>query len=261
MDAFAAAAEALKERAMPVEDRIAKWLRRWMADWEEDLEGRPDDIKTTAGGYQADMRFKETQQYLRPLFARLKNRSLDPSLLAGLMMIVERCKERNYLAAYEIYMGVSIGNAAWPIGVTQVGLHERSAREKIRLGASSAVAHIMNDEATRKFIQALKRVMTFCQRRYPTDPSRCVDFDGFSNAGRGAVGGGGDKAALLEAMAKGEALALAPAPARVDQATGAVKIPQQWDAKIRGALQEVARSDREEQQAEEEQQRAERAGA
>jgi hypothetical protein len=52
----------------------------------------------------------------------------------------------------------------------------------------------MNDEATRKFIQALKRVMTFCQRRYPTDPSRCVDFDGFSNAGRGAVGGGGDKA-------------------------------------------------------------------
>jgi hypothetical protein len=27
-------------------------------------------------GYQADMRFKETQQYLRPLFARLKNRSL-----------------------------------------------------------------------------------------------------------------------------------------------------------------------------------------
>lgn len=52
----------------------------------------------------------------------------------------------------------------------------------------------MNDEATRKFIQAMKRLMTFCQRRYPTDPSRCVDFDGFSNAGRGAVGGGGDKA-------------------------------------------------------------------
>lgn len=52
----------------------------------------------------------------------------------------------------------------------------------------------MNDEATRKFIQALKRLMTFCQRRYPTEPSRCVDFDGFSNAGRGAVGGGGDKA-------------------------------------------------------------------
>ncbi len=62
-------------------------------------------------------------------------------------------------------------------------------------------------------------------------------------------------------MARGETLALAAAPTRVDAATGAVKIPQQWDAKIRGALQEVARSDREEQAAEEEQQRAGLAGA
>ncbi len=48
------------------------------------------------------MRFKETQQYLKPLYARLRNRSLDPTLLAGLVMIVEHCKERNYLAAYEV---------------------------------------------------------------------------------------------------------------------------------------------------------------
>lgn len=51
----------------------------------------------------------------------------------------------------------------------------------------------MNDEATRKYIQALKRLMTFCQRRYPTDPSRSVDFDGASNEARGAYGGGSDK--------------------------------------------------------------------
>lgn len=38
--------------------------------------------------------------------------------------------------------------------------------------AAPLQAHIMNDEATRKFIQAIKRLMTFCQRRYPTDPSR-----------------------------------------------------------------------------------------
>ena len=77
----------------------------------------------------------------------------------------------------------------------------------------------MNDEATRKFIQALKRLMTFCQRRYPTDPSRCVDFDGFSNAGRGAVGGGGDKAVsatrprLCCAYAMWRCLCLASVPA------------------------------------------------
>ena len=43
--------------------------------------------------------------------------------------------------------------APCPALLPQVGLHERSAREKIRLGASNSVAHVMNDEATRKFIQ------------------------------------------------------------------------------------------------------------
>jgi hypothetical protein len=77
--------------------------------------------------------------------------------------------------------------------VTQVGLHERSAREKISFKSSQSQAHIMNDEATRKFIQALKRLMTFCQRRYPTDPSRSVDFDAYTDQGRGASGAGSDK--------------------------------------------------------------------
>lgn len=52
----------------------------------------------------------------------------------------------------------------------------------------------MNDEATRKYLQAVKRLLTFLQRAYPTDPSRSVDFDGFRDAGLGAKGAGSDKA-------------------------------------------------------------------
>lgn len=40
----------------------------------------------------------------------------------------------------------------------QVGIHERSAREKIH---ASQVAHVLNDESARKWIQGLKRLMTF----------------------------------------------------------------------------------------------------
>jgi pre-mRNA-splicing factor 18 len=153
----------------------------------------------------------------------------------------------------QIYMGISIGNSPWPIGVTQVGLHERAAREKISFKSNMSVAHIMNDEATRKFIQALKRLMTFCQRRYPTDPSRSVDFDGYTNEGLGASGAGSDKIALLEAMAKGETVAPAPAPTVMDRA-GGVKIPDRWDKIIKGALKEVENSDAKEEQEEQEQQ-------
>ena len=63
-------------------------------------------------------------------------------------------QQREYLRANDAYLRLSIGNAPWPIGVTMVGIHERSAREKI---FSNSVAHVLNDEVSRKYIQSLKR--------------------------------------------------------------------------------------------------------
>lgn len=39
-----------KEEAMCVEDRITKYLKQWMSDWEEDLERRPDEVKESGSG-------------------------------------------------------------------------------------------------------------------------------------------------------------------------------------------------------------------
>lgn len=61
---------------------------------------------------------------------------------------------REYIKANDAYLRLSIGNAPWPIGVTMVGIHERSGREKI---FSNNVAHVLNDEVSRKYIQSLKR--------------------------------------------------------------------------------------------------------
>jgi len=52
-----------------------------------------------------------------------------------------------------------------------------------------------------QFLQAIKRLLTFAQRVYPTDPSRCIDFDGFRNPSRGAAGGGSDKLVRLATSA------------------------------------------------------------
>ena len=68
--------------------------------------------------------------------------------------IVHYVQNRSYQQANDAYLRMSIGNAAWPIGVTSVGLHERSADQKI---AQDVVAHVMNDEVSRKWIQAIKR--------------------------------------------------------------------------------------------------------
>ena len=64
-------------------------------------------------------------------------------------------------------MGFANDISAWPIGVTMVGIHERSAREKLH--ESDKTAHIMSDETTRKYLQSIKRCLSFAQTRWPPD--------------------------------------------------------------------------------------------
>lgn len=54
------------------------------------------------------------------------------------------------MQANDAYLQMAIGNAPWPIGVTMVGIHARTGREKI---FSKHVAHVLNDETQRKYIQ------------------------------------------------------------------------------------------------------------
>eukprot|EP00884_Botryococcus_braunii_P016793 jgi/Botrbrau1/3798/Bobra.0183s0030.1 len=174
------------------------------------------------------MVFKQTKEYFKPLFRQLKQRRVVKEMVAGVAIMVQSIKDRNYLAAYDMYMRLAVGNAPWPIGVTSVGIHERSAREKISHVMNAA--HIMNDEATRKYLQALKRLLTYMQSAYPTDPSRCVDFDGFRQVRS-------DKQALLEAESKGESwqrLGL-PAPPNVLESDGSVKVPPKWENILRAS--------------------------
>jgi len=104
--------------------------------------------------------------------------ALPPDVRQALLEVVKCCMRRDYLAAVDNYIKLAIGNSPWPIGVTMVGIHERSAREKIY---TNSVAHIMNDETTRKYLQSVKRLITFCQRKYPTEPSMSVEFNSLAN--------------------------------------------------------------------------------
>lgn len=92
-----------------------------------------------------------------------------------------------------------------------VGIHERSAREKI---SATSTAHVMHDEQTRKYLQAVKRLITFAQRRYPSTPSLSLEYDaneakaalmlsGPQGAGEGGAAAQAQPVLLLEASAHG----------------------------------------------------------
>ncbi|XP_071393786.1 pre-mRNA-splicing factor 18 isoform X5 [Centroberyx affinis] len=101
-------------------------------------------------------------------------RSLPADIKESITDIIKFMLEREYVKANDAYLQMAIGNAPWPIGVTMVGIHARTGREKI---FSKHVAHVLNDETQRKYIQGLKRLMTICQKHFSTDPSKCVEYN------------------------------------------------------------------------------------
>lgn len=191
------------------EDKILVFFKRLLNEWHQELNEMPELERRTAKGKQMVATFKQCARYMNPLFKFCRKRVLPDDIKQALLLVVECCMQRDYRTAVDHYIKMAIGNAPWPIGVTMVGIHERSAREKIY---TNSVAHIMNDETTRKYLQSVKRLVTFCQRKYPTVPSKSIEFNSLANgsdlqsllANEGYSGGG--------SQASEERLQLMPAP-------------------------------------------------
>lgn len=132
--------------------------------WGQQLNSATGAEKTAVKHKMTRATFTQTQVYLKPLVRKLKKKNLPDDICESLCEITKHLLERNYIMASDAYLQMAIGNAPWPIGVTMVGIHARTGREKI---FSKNVAHVMNDETQRKYIQALKRLMTKCQEYFP----------------------------------------------------------------------------------------------
>lgn len=151
---------------------IHSFFKNLLHQWEDDLANRPDAIKRTAAGKNETKTLKQCKDYIRPLFKLCKNRTLEESIMGSILKIVNFCKEGEFVKANDAYMDVAIGRAAWPIGVTMVGIHQRTGRERIN---AEKVAHVMNSELQRKYLTSVKRLITFCQKKRPdVDPSKKV---------------------------------------------------------------------------------------
>jgi pre-mRNA-splicing factor 18 len=152
--------------------RIFRYFKGLLKNWQEDLVHRSEEEKRSVSGRNETKTLKQCKDYIRPLFKLCKNRRLEESLVRNLTIIVECCREGEFVKAHDAYLDVAIGRAAWPIGVTMVGIHARTGRAKIE---SQNVAHVMNSELQRKYLTSVKRLMTYDQKkRTDVDPSKKV---------------------------------------------------------------------------------------
>jgi hypothetical protein len=148
--------------------QLASYFTMVLREWEVTLARRDPDVKISYQGKAAYGAMLQALENMRPLFKKLEAFDLPDSILTPVVEIVLAAQERRYVDANDGYLRLSIGNAAWPIGVTMVGIHERSAREKLHESDKNA-AHIMSDEITRKYLQSIKRCLSFAQTRWPPE--------------------------------------------------------------------------------------------
>lgn len=185
------ALQLVEERDMKVSDELPatgdraarRWLFRQLAsyftmilqEWEIALarehqqQASGNGGSSTAAAKQAYGTMVQCKETMTPLFRKFEKGDLDDSVLKAIVEIVKAAQERRYVDANDGYLRLSIGKAAWPIGVTMVGIHERSAREKLHDGERG---HVMGDEVTRKYLQSIKRCLTFAQVRWPPEDVR-----------------------------------------------------------------------------------------
>merc|ERR1712172_307073 len=155
-------------------DFIRMWARKALKAWEKELAEKPDSEKLLSKSKVEVAAHRQVRRDVRPLQKRLRMYVMEPILLDKIYPIIKLADDREYRSAAEAYLDLSIGKAAWPVGLgcggsmlmeDAIGLHDRFNR----MANVKDIAFALNDEVTRKFVQALKRLMNVAQRYWPPD--------------------------------------------------------------------------------------------
>lgn len=146
---------------------IRAWIRATLGEWRAKLEARPEAHKKTAHGRVDTQTFRQCEEYIRPLVKLCKARTLDAAMTSSLAKIIKLASDGEFVKAHDAYILIAIGNAAWPIGVTSIGIHTRTAREAVE---QKNIAHVMNNEMQRKYLTSVKRLLRFMQDNRPDIP-------------------------------------------------------------------------------------------
>lgn len=127
----------LKEDQEKTRTLIALFFKRLVKEWGAYLESQDEAEKKSSQGRMSLVLYKQSKESLSPFFKQLKKDQLPKDVLENITKICSHIQNREYVKANDVYLRLAIGNAPWPIGVTNVGIHERSARERI---SSSQIA-------------------------------------------------------------------------------------------------------------------------
>lgn len=154
------------------EQIVSKHFKTLIKLWETEINGRPADVAQSVDGRKETAAYLQCRRHMKPFFRQLSSRAMPFDMLNTMVEITTHMVSRDYVKAHDAYISCAIGNAPWPMGVSGTGIHERQGRQHIR---ESKIANVMNNETQRKYLQSVKRLLTFSQRVLPASgPSQMV---------------------------------------------------------------------------------------
>ncbi|GAB7354026.1 hypothetical protein MBLNU459_g4613t1 [Dothideomycetes sp. NU459] len=98
--------------------QLASYFTMVFSEWQIALARRDENVKTSFTGKNAYNAMVQAKASMVPLFRKLEKGELEDGILGPVLEIVRCCQERRYVNANDAYLRLSIGKAAWPIGVT-----------------------------------------------------------------------------------------------------------------------------------------------
>lgn len=105
----------------------------------------------------------DTKKSLFPLCVQLRKSQISSTIQISLLTILLHIQRFEFREATQSYLKLSIGNVAWPIGVVNVSIHSRSNQSRLH---GKEEANIMISEEARRWITAIKRMITFMEIYY-----------------------------------------------------------------------------------------------
>ncbi|EUR72472.1 hypothetical protein PFBG_02563 [Plasmodium falciparum 7G8] len=152
-----------KGKKIDKEKIIHEWIKRTMKEWNEEIENIVDSKKKIK---QAT--YLQTHKDLKPLEKKLKQKTK----IYNVHIIIY--SKAIYIIHIYIYMILFFFFFFFFIIIFLKKLNDTLDEKHKKNNAD--VAHILNDETTRKYIQMIKRLLSFCQRKYCTNPSEAVNL-------------------------------------------------------------------------------------
>lgn len=149
----------IRDNVEKVNLQVRAYLRYLLALWKEVLERNMAKEDDSDEGLEI---LHQTEDEVDILLNRMRDKKLEPRVVTSVSTLLHYIQQKNYRLANDSYIKMSIGTAAWPVGIVSVGLHDRAPEERFSGGNDDA--QIMKDESTRRWLTAIKRLLTFAEK-------------------------------------------------------------------------------------------------